>query len=909
MSDLETKIEGFSADVTIKDGSMLSIRPVLPEDLGMLNEFIRSTSQQALKLRFFGLSHTPEENSRYLMPDSQAGYALMAIRLGTVVGHAAFHYTDNERNAAEVSVLVGDEYRGRGIGTALLQLLSEIGSRAGVVEFTLEMLQENVAMLNVVRKLGFPFKTDISPGSIIMSFPTSLSDSVLQTFGERETIAIKASLKNFLEPKTIAVVGASRRRGSIGWQLFRNIMEGEYSGVAYPVNPDAPSVQSVQAFKNVMDCPGVIDLAFIVVPARSVLQVADECGRKGIGSLVVISSGFSEIGGDQGKQMQEDLLNICRKYGMRLIGPNCMGIISTNPAVSLNGQFSPLSPGGGNLSFLSQSGALGIAVIQELNSLGLGLSSFISVGNKADISGNDLMQYWEDDSGTDVILMYLESFGNPRKFSRIARRVSEKKPVIVVKSGRTISGSRAAMSHTGAMVSASDITVDALLSQSGVIRAQSLHELFDLASILSTQPLPEGNGVAIITNAGGAGILAADACEASGLKVIEFGDVVQNELRKTLPSIASVRNPVDMTAGATADDYHKAIMSACREPSVNSLIVIFVPPIEINAVDVARRILDAAKELKGKISIISVFMATTGLPEMLSSGDLKIPSYKFPEDAARALGKAVEYARWRKEPKGTFVHTRSSRFAEAAAIVAGVMGRGNGWLSLEETIHLLSIYGMEFVKTEFAKTPEEAARKASGLGERIALKVDSGTVLHKSDVDGVRLNLSPSSVLEAAQRMKEGVEKLGHRVDGFTLQGMSAPGFEMFVGVTHDRDFGPIVACGYGGTYVEAMKDISVRITPLTDRDADSMLKSLKTYTILKGYRGEKPYDTVALTKLILSVNSMAEDIPEIQELDLNPVIVHNSGLTIVDARIRVGRTKPDVPEGAKRIIQTDRTS
>ena len=904
---MEMNLEEFSADVTIKDGSMLNIRPVMPSNIEILREFIRGMSRQALGFRFPGSSKSQEVNSVHLMPESSSGYAMIALRQGAVVGHAAFYYTDKSRKTAEVSVLVGEDFRGRGIGTALLQLLGELGAKAGVLDFTFEMLPENAAMIDVIKNMGYPFKTEIAPGRIIMTFSTSLSDKVIDAFEEREAVATKASVSNFLKPKTVAIIGASRRKGSIGWQLLRNIIEGEYTGTVYPVNPEAQSVQGFTSYKSVLDCPGHIDFALIVVPAKFVLQVAEECGMKGIGSLVVISSGFSEMGSVEGQRMQDDLLDICRNYGMRLIGPNCMGIVSTDPGISLNAQFAPFRPREGNLSFLSQSGALGIAVIQELNNLGLGLSSFISVGNKADISGNDLLQYWEDDSNTDVILMYLESFGNPRKFSRLARRIAAKKPIVVVKSGRSVSGSRAAKSHTGAMVSASDVTVDALLSQSGVIRAQSLHELFNLAAVLSTQPLPQGNGVAIITNAGGAGILAADACEASGLRVVEFSGSVQDELRKMLPSIAAVKNPVDMTAGATAEEYYKAMMAVCKDPAVNSMIVHFVPPIDINAEDVAKRILDAAKDLKGRATVMSVFMASTGLPEMLSSGGLRIPSYKFPEDAANALGKVVEYAGWRNEDRGRYSVHRSGRYAEAAAIVAGVMGRGSEWLTLDETIHLLSIYGIDFIRTEFAKTTQEVKRKASMFKNKIVLKVDSSTVLHKSDVGGVKLGLSRTAVPGAAEQMKADFEKLGHKVDGFVLQSMAEPGLEMFVGVTHDTDFGPVVACGYGGIYVEAMKDISVKLTPLAEKDAQDMIRSLRTYTIIKGYRGEKPYDEKAMSALIMAVNSMAEDLPEIQEMDLNPVILHNEGLTTVDARIRVGNARPDLPEGAKRIAPIER--
>jgi acyl-CoA synthetase (NDP forming) len=575
---------------------------------------------------------------------------------------------------------------------------------------------------------------------------------------------------------------------------------------------------------------------------------------------------------------------------MRLIGPNCMGVSNTAADVQMNGQFAPIAPMPGNVGFLSQSGALGLALIDHANRLGLGLSTFVSVGNKADLSGNDFLSYWEGDAATDVILLYLESLGNPRRFARIARRVGRSKPIVVVKSGRSSAGARATSSHTGALLGASDVTVDALFRQAGVIRTDTLAELFDVASLLANQPLPKGPRVAILTNGGGPGILAADACEAAGLEVPPLADSVRDRLTAWLPSAAGIGNPVDMIASATADDYGRAIEAIAGDPGIDALIVIFAPPLVTRAEDVATAIRTAAARLPRPIPVLAVFMSAAGAPTPQSGGEARIPSYTFPENAAHALAHAVRYAQWRARPEGSVPALAGIRTHEAVAAAASMLAAGaSRWLDAGEIRTLLGSYGLPLVDQLSVGSVEEAVEAAGRLPGPVALKGIASGVLHKTELHGVRLGLTDRAEVEAAARdITRAYADAGHTIDGFLVQQMVPTCVEMLVGVVHDRLFGPVVACAAGGTEAELLKDVSVRITPLTDVDAREMVRSLATFPLLDGYRGAPRADVGALEDVLLRVSAMVEAHPEVAEMDLNPVIVGPDGAVIVDARVRL---------------------
>ncbi len=892
-------MDRFETDVVLRDGSLVHVRPAGTGDRALLLSFTETLSSQTLYLRFFH-AVKPEEAVKGLMPRKEQ-FALLALRDEMVIGHAI--YTTVHPGKAEPAVVVADAYQGKGLGTILLGQLTQAAIDSGITELEAHVAPENAPMLQVLRELGFPTVLKSEPGFIRVTFPASLLPEALVRFEQRETVAAIAAMENFFRPRGIAVIGASRQRGGISGELFHNILEAGFQGPVYPVNASAEAVQSVKAYRSVLDCPGPVDLAFIVTPAATVLHVARQCAQKGVRALVVITAGFAEVN-EAGAALQQELARVCRETGMRLIGPNCMGIVNTDPKVSLNGQFSPYKPIAGKIGFLSQSGALGIAIIDYANRLGLGMSTFVSVGNKADISGNDLIQYWESDDNTNLVLLYLESFGNPRKFARITRRVSRKKPIIAVKGGRSAAGFRATQSHTGALVAASDVTVDALFSQAGVIRTDVLAEMFDVAALLTTQPVPKGDRVAIITNAGGAGILAADACEDIGLKVPEFSAATQAELKKMLSPAAGIRNPVDMVASASPSDYAHTIRAVASDPNIDALIVIFIPPMALRPEDIASEILKAARELDGCIPILSTFMASHGSPEILSDGQSRIPSYPFPEAAARALACAVQYGRWLSAPEGKVPSFSDIRRDDAAVLVAHALRAGERWLSIEEIERLLACYGIALVRTMRVTTPREAGLAAQELGGEVALKAVATGLVHKTEAGAVRLALKgDEQTREAAKEMLVHLLSAGVKGTGFIVQPMVQPGVEMLVGVTHDPVFGPIVVCGAGGVLVELLKDVVIRITPLTDQDAGEMVRSLKTFPLLNGYRGGPRYDTAALEQTILRVSSLVEDIHEIAELDLNPVIVlpEGQGVALVDARIRVAEALPPLPFGAKK--------
>ena len=888
------------ADIALRDGSTVHVRPIRPDDEPRLLDLLTSLSPDTRTLRFFSAGVNLAERARL---DCQVDYVQTFGMVATtgpgarIVGHASYARTHEER--AEVAFTIADDYQGRGLGTLLLGQLAEVAAANGIRRFDAVVMPVNYRMLGVFRDSGFPIETSTDPGEIHVAFPTSLTPQAIESFERREQIGAVNALAHVLRPSSIAVIGASRRAGTVGAAVFRNLLAGGFAGPVYPVNATAQVVQSVLAYPTVEATPGPVDLAVIAVPSAAVLEVAEQCARKGVRALVVLTAGFGET--DQaGRAREQALLQLCRSAGIRMIGPNCIGVVNTDPAVGLNATFGPSMPPSGRVAFASQSGALGLAAIQEARQRGIGLSEFVSTGNKADISGNDLLHYWEADPRTDVILLYLESFGNPRKFARIARRVARAKPIVAIKSGRSVAGARATASHTGALVSASDVTVDALFRQAGVIRADTIDGLFDIAALLATQPVPRGNRVGIVTNVGGPAILCADTCEAEGLVVGTLAAETTDRLRALLPAEASVGNPVDMLAAATAKQYHSAITTVAQDPGIDAVIAIFIQPLATRLTDVAEAVAAARDATHGK-PILAVFMSAGGVAAA-SDTVVRVPIYASPEPAAIALARAARYGVWRAAPSSASKRPDDLRSDEAAALIAQALGRGDEWLPAEDVVTLLACYGLPVVRQRIVRSAGEAGEIAEELGGAVALKAIAPGLLHKTDVGAVRLSLrGRDEVTRTAAEMAERLTAAGYTTTGFLVQEMVTDGVEMIVGLVQDPSFGPVLACGAGGVAAELIKDVAVRLTPLTEGDPAQMVRELKTYRLLTGYRGAPPCDVAALEEILRRLGTLAEDLPQVVEMDCNPVKVGPGGATIVDARIRVADVEAPRPLGARR--------
>ena len=891
-------------DVTLRVGTTIHVRPVLPEDIYEVNELFARLSDESVRQRFHAsVRRTSQDLRPFVEVDYSRTFGLVAE---TAQGDefrvvALASYVGTGPSTAEVAIVIDDPFQGKGLGSILLEHLAEAAEEAGLGCFAADVLASNTEMLDVLRALELPLTTTTSAGVLHVEFPTSLTPAAIEAFERREAVAATAGVAAFLQPSSVAVIGASRKRGTIGAEIFHNLLEMGFTGPVFPVNPTADVVQSVSAFRSILDVPQPVELAVVVVPAAGVKSVVAECGQKGVKALLIISAGFAEVG-PEGRAAQDEILKIARRYGMRIVGPNCMGVLNTDPSVALNATFAHVTPARGNLGFSSQSGALGIAVMDLTNKLGLGMSSFVSVGNKADISGNDLLQFWEQDEATSVILLYLESFGNPRKFARIARRVSRTKPIVAVKSGRSKAGARAVSSHT-ASIAVGDIAVDALFRQTGVIRTDTLEQLFEVASLLAHQPLPRGNKVAILTNAGGLGILCADACEAGGLTIPELSKATRDELAGFLAAEASVTNPVDMIASASAEQYGRALEVLGRDSEIDSIVVIFIPPLVTRAEDVANAVREAARDI-GK-TVLSCYLGVQGIHGLLGTGARTIPSFSFPESAGHALASVTSYATWRSAPEGSIPTFEDTRRTDALSLVARYAGSETRWLEPSAVDHLLSCYGIRVAKARTVSTEEEVEKVADEMQLPVVVKLVSDSILHKTDVGGVRLDLgSPNEARRAAEEIRTVLRErdMESGLEGFLVQEMvRGTGAEMFVGVSHDPSFGPLVACGAGGTLVELLRDVSVRVTPLTDRDADQMVTSLKTYPLFQGYRGQPALDEEAFRELLLRISALVEDAPHLLELDLNPVLVleEGEGCVVLDARMKIGLASPVTPRGA----------
>lgn len=900
----------YEFDVVLRDGEVAQFRPIRPDDGERMLGMFENMGPESRYFRFFRVKRelTPEELEYFTNVDYDDRMALIVSQDGVMVGVGRYDRAGDDPRLAEVAFAVADGHQGRGIGTQLLQLLTVYARSRGITGFRAFVLPENVGMMRVFRNSGYALGRTLEEGVYTVDFPVEHSEDAIAREQVRERRAVSASILPILYPRSVAVVGASRTPGSIGSRLLRNLVNNGFTGPVYPVNPSADVVNSIKAYPSVTDIPGDVDLAIIVVPSPYVLSVVEDCAEKGVRGLVVISAGFSEVG-ESGIELERTLLEKVRSAGMRMVGPNCMGVLNTSRTVSMNGTFAPVYPPRGNVAMSSQSGALGIAILDYAHSANIGISSFVSVGNKADISGNDLLLAWEEDPATDVIVLYLESFGNPRKFARVARRVARTKPIVAVKSGRTVAGSRAASSHTGALASA-DIAVDALFHQTGVIRTNTLEELFDVAQLLANQPVPRGRRVGVITNAGGPGILAADALESNGLIMGEFSPELQGKLRAVLSPEASVRNPVDMIASAGPEQYLHMLRTLLESDEIDALMAIYIPTTPEGVPEITAAVRQALGDYDGDKTFLSVFMQSDDAVQMLTTDGTRIPTYLFPESAAQALSRAVRYGEWLQIPEGSVPELPGIDAPTARYIVDKALqrlGSEGGWLEPHEVRDMLAAFGIGLPVEETAHSADEAAEIADTIGGPVAVKVLSPSALHKSDVGGVLLNIEGEAEVRGAY---EKVRSAVADPEGVLIQQMVPGGHEVLIGMTEDPSFGPLLAFGLGGVYVELLEDVAFRTLPLTDLEASTMVKEVKGYRLLEGYRGLPAGDVHAVEEALLRISALIEAVPELLEMDLNPVKVlrPGEGVQVVDARVRVrpiqtgwGPELVDIPSVASR--------
>lgn len=886
----------------LRDGSTAAVRPVRPEDRTELQAFFERLSPESRRRRFFSLGLPSAELIESLCDNSDPAKALTLVVHRHVDGvsriiAAGSYQAVKQPATAEVAFAVEDAFQGRGLGPLLLERLAILGARQGVRRFWAVTHADNQAMIDVFHESGLQMEEQLDRGCVEVDLAVMPSKESVSRSEIRDRVATTASLRPFFQPASVAVIGASRDPASIGYRILNALIENPFQGALYPVNPKATMLAGLRVYSSVTAIAGPVDLAVITVPRDLVLGVVDECGQKGVRALVIITAGFAEVNA-QGRELQVRIIEKARGYGMRIIGPNCLGILNTDPAVNLNASFSPVYPPAGKVAMSSQSGALGLAILAAARRMNLGLSTFVSIGNKADVSGNDLLQYWEVDTGTDVILLYLESFGNPRRFARIARRVSRSKPIVCVKAGRTTAGSRAAGSHTAALA-ASDVAVEALFRQTGVIRAETLEEMFDLAALLGSQPLPQGRRIGIVTNAGGPAILCTDACEAGGLQVPELGAATRAELATFLPAAASLANPVDMIASAPPQHYQRTIATVLASPEIDALIVIYIPVGLADTQTIGRAVLEGVSQGRAaggaNKPVLACLMAEEGIRTQLTREKERIPTYAFPEAAANVLTKAVRYSEDRAQPLGVIPDYEDADWPKARNIVrAAVEARGKGWLTAWETRDVLLAAGLPVAAGDVARTPEEAVRVAAELGYPVVLKLASHTLVHKTELDAIKLNLrDEAAVRQAFAAIRDRLASLGKldAMDGVLVQPMLSGGVEVMIGVADDPLFGPLLAFGLGGIHVEILKDVVFRVTPLTDRDAREMVHSIRGQRLLAGYRGHPPADVEKLEEVLLRISRLVDEVPTIRELDLNPIFAlpPGQGCRLVDARIRVG--------------------
>ena len=880
------------------DGSTVEIRAARPGDAEAVRQMHELMSPDNVYLRFFSLSPlAPDrEAARLCRPADDDHAALLAWLDDRLVGVASYEPTARP-GVAEIAFAVADEMHGRGIATLLLEHLVSLARQRHLTAFAAETLPENLAMQRVFAAAGLPVERRYADGVVELSMPLPAHDDeqldrYLDVVARRGSRADVASLRHLLQPGSVAVIGAGRRRGSVGREILHNIVAGGFPGPVYAVNPRGRSLEGLACLSSADDLPAGVDLAVIAVPPAEVAAVAAQCGRRGVHSLVVITAGLGAGGAD--------LLAICRRYGMRLVGPNCFGIAV--PHVRLNATFGTGVPQAGSAGLVVQSGGIGIALLEHLQRLGIGLSSFASVGDKYDVSSNDMLCWWEQDEQTRLAVLYLESFGNPRAFAQTARRVARQLPVLTVIGGRSPSGQRAAASHTAAAAT-SLVTQEALFAQAGIIATCGLSELTDIAAYLSCQPLPASRRLAIVSNAGGAGVLAADACADAGLTVATLDAATRRRLTRLLPRGAAVTGPVDTTATVTGAAFRGALEIAGNDAGVDVVLAIVVPT-AIGDLRVAIRAAEPGKPLAavllGQAAAADVLGTAAGVDAAHGSAvgpaPRRIPGYAYPENAVHAIARAVRYREWRDSDHGHLAELAGIDIAGARTLVAAFLAAcpEGGWLRPEEAAQLLDSYQIPFAASRFVTDADAAVAAAAELGGHVALKAVADGLVHKTDVGGVRLDLRSAG--EVAAAYAGFAASFGDKLRTVQVQPMVPGGVEMMIGLAEDPVFGPLVVVGLGGVATEVLADHRARLAPLTDADAREMLGELRSAPLLAGFRGSAPVSMRALEQVLLRVSRLAEDLPEVAELDLNPVLALPGGAVAADVRIRVSPAEPRDP-------------
>jgi acyl-CoA synthetase (NDP forming)/GNAT superfamily N-acetyltransferase len=867
-----------AVDARAADGSYVRIRPVVPGDREALYALHERASERSRTQRFFSVGADPGHRfvDRLLGPVGVDWGALLVEHREETVALGVFVPTAPEE--AEVAFLVADDHQGKGLGTLLLEHLASVARARGILRFRADVLSTNRDMLTVFADSGFAERAALSGPVTGILMDTDLGAEALARQAERERQATARSLDPLLTPRQVAVVGCGRTEGP-GYDVLRNLIDDGYTGRIYPVNPRADVICSLRAFPSVSAIGEPVDLAVIAVPAAVLRDAIVDCAAAGVRAAVILTAGLAEVG-DAGRTLQRELVAIARRHGMRLVGPNCLGIVNTAPEIRLNATFGIAAPPAGGLCLASQSGAVGIAVLDGAGRQGPGIAEFVSLGNKADLSGNDLLLHWWRDPRAEVIGLYLESFGNPRRFVRIARLVATDKPVLIVKGGLSVGGARAGASHTAAAATPQRV-LDAVVASSGVIRLDSLPEMLDVARVLAGRPLPRGNRLAVIGNAGGGGILAADAAAAAGLEVPELTPSTVEKILARAPRASAV-NPIDLGATATALTLEESVRVVAASGEVD-MIVAVVAATRSNDIAAAVRAVEAAAADHPEVPLVAVAL---GAAERLAApADSRLPVFDFPEPAVAALGHVARYAAWRRRPLGTVPQFPDADVARARAVLDTYLHDHpeGGWLPTVRGAEILDALGIPMAATRAVADPVAAVAAAEEFGYPVVLKTAAPGVVHKTDRGGVRTGLrTPEEVSTGHAQVHAATG------DPRVLIQRQVSGVEMLIGAVRDPSFGPMIVAGTGGVLTDLVDDRACRALPLTDADAAELLDGLRGRRLLAGYRGAPPADVGALRDVLHRVALLAERLPEVVELDLNPVMVGTEGASVVDVRIRV---------------------